>query len=380
MKKIVANKHTTAKVFCFDNGTETREYHVVITVNDRLLSYQQQLEALQDAFHDIRKEAIGRAATVFKRYFLSDASNQTDALMNYELENTDYAVSAIEQAPLNGTKVGLWAYIVAGMQTKALSSGLYEASHGRYRHLWLGNACNHAKDSERQTRILLNEYATQLLAEDCTLADNCIRTWFFVNDIDLNYGGVVKARNDVFATQNLTDQTHFIASTGIGGRQADAHVLAQMDAYAIEGISPEQIHHLYATTHMNRTSDYGVSFERGTCVDYGDRRHVFISGTASINNKGEVVHKGDVVAQCHRMWDNVGTLLQEAECDFDNAAYMIVYLRDMADYEVVKKLFEERFLNVPYIIVNAPICRNGWLIEMECMAVKAVSNPEYEPF
>ena len=56
------------------------------------------------------------------------------------------------------------------------------------------------------------------MEQGCKLADNCIRTWFFVQNVDVNYAGVVKARNEVFVTQNLTEKTHYIASTGIGGR------------------------------------------------------------------------------------------------------------------------------------------------------------------
>jgi enamine deaminase RidA (YjgF/YER057c/UK114 family) len=212
------------------------------------------------------------------------------------------------------------------------------------------------------------------------LANNCIRTWLFVNDVDLNYGGVVRARNQVFFTQGLTNNTHFIASTGIGGRQADPNVLTQMDNYAISGIQPQQIRYLYAPTHLNRTSDYGVSFERGTCVDYGDRSHVFISGTASINNKGEVVFAKDIVKQTQRMWENVEALLKEAECTFDDIAQIIVYLRDPSDYNVVSKLFKQKFPEKPYIIVLAPVCRPNWLIEMECMAVRKNTNADFECF
>ena len=359
-----------ARISCFE-AVEASEYHVMLSIVTPLLTYQEQVETLLTAFTTLRQEQLNHARPVFKRYFLSDASNQTDLLMNYELESPDCALSIIQQAPLNGTKIALWAYLITDVETKALASGLYEARHGKFRHLWLGSACNHAKDSERQTRILLNDYVMQLMNEGCSLADNCIRTWFFVNDVDLNYQGVVKARNEVFITQNLTDKTHFIASTGIGGRQADAHVLSQMDTYAIDGIQKEQIHYLYAATHLNRTSDYGVSFERGTYVDYGDRRHVFISGTASINNKGEIMHPGDVVAQCHRMWENVEALLAEAGCTYDDVMQIVVYLRDPADYETIRRMYEERFPEKPYVIVNAKVCRPGWLIEQEVMAVKA---------
>jgi enamine deaminase RidA (YjgF/YER057c/UK114 family) len=153
-----------------------------------------------------------------------------------------------------------------------------------------------------------------------------------------------------------------------------------MDNYAIAGIRPEQIRHLYAPTHLNRTSDYGVSFERGTCVDYADRRQVFISGTASINNKGEIMFPKDVVRQTHRMWENVEALLGEAECTFDDVTMMIVYLRDLADYSLVSTLFEERFHGRPYIIVHASVCRPGWLIEMECMAVRQIADKRLPEF
>ena len=83
-----------------------------------------------------------------------------------------------------------------------------------------------------------------------------------------------------------------------------------MDTYAVLGIRQEQIHYLYAPTHLNPTYEYGVSFERGTYVDYGDRRQVFISGTASINHRGEVVHPGDIRKQTERMWEKRGDLVE----------------------------------------------------------------------
>ena len=191
---------------------------------------------------------------------------------------------------------------------------------------------------------------------------------------------MVKARNEVFATQSLTPATHFIASTGIGGRQEDATVSVQMDNYAIKGICKEQIQHLYAADHMNRTSDYGVSFERGTSVEYGDRHHVFISGTASIDTNGDVVYLGDIRKQTERMWGNVEALLREAGCTFDDVAQMTVYLRDPADYSTVKAMFDGRFPSTPRLIVHAPVCRPGWLIEMECMAICTASHKEFAPF
>lgn len=374
----IAFENASADVSCFDNGTEVKEYHAMIHVDAKRLPYSQQLEAVLNAYNQLLEGPLKGAQAVFKRYFLSDAANQADEVVLSDV--TDCAKSIIEQAPLDGTKIALWCYLMTGVQTGLCKSGLYEVRHGAFRHLWNGSAHNMAANSEYQTRLLFNEYNMQLLEEGCTLEANCIRTWLFVNDVDLNYGGVVRARNQFFFTQGLTVHTHFIASTGIGGRQQDPNVLSQMDNYAIAGIQKEQIHYLYAPTHLNRTSDYGVSFERGTYIDYADRRHVLISGTASINNKGEIMYPKDIVKQTHRMWENVEALLKEAECTYDDVTEMVVYLRDVADYEMVKEMYEERFHDKSYVIVLAPVCRPGWLVEMECMAVKKMENPAYEAF
>ena len=367
-----------ADVSCFDNGTEVKEYHAVIRVAQKRLPFSKQLEAVIGAYNHLIEGQLSGAQAVFKRYFLSDAANQADEVIVSDV--TDCAKSIIQQAPLDGTKIALWVWLMTGVQTSMTESGLYQVSLGQFRHLWNGSAHNMAANSEYQTRLLFNEYNMQLLQEECTLEANCIRTWLFVNDMDLNYGGVVRARNQFFFTQGLTIHTHFIASTGIGGKQQDPNVLTQMDNYAIAGIQKDQIRYLYASTHLNRTSDYGVSFERGTAVDYADRRHVFISGTASINNKGEVMYPKDVENQTRRMWDNVEALLAEAECTYDDVPMLIVYLRDVADYDLVSSLFAERFPDKPLVIVHAPVCRTGWLVEMECMAVKAINNPALPNF
>ena len=370
-------ENATAEAICFDNGTEVREYQAIIHVANPRLTYAQQLEAVLNAYDALRTQFAGTQA-IFKRYFLSDAANQADDIIAADLSLC--AKSIIQQAPIDGTKVALWVYLMSGVETQLNKSGLYEVRHGEFRHLYNASAHNLAANSEYQMRLLFNEYVMQLAEEGCKLSENCIRTWLFVNDIDLNYGGVVCARNQVFFTQGLTVHTHFIASTGIGGRQQDPNVLSQMDNYAIAGIRQEQIHYLYAPTHLNRTSDYGVSFERGTYIDYADRRHVFISGTASINNKGEIMYPKDIEQQTRRMWDNVEALLKEADCSYDDVTEMVVYLRDIADYDIVRSLFQERFPDKPCVIVHAAVCRPGWLVEMECMAVKAQSKPEFPAF
>ena len=373
-------ENTKVEISKFEISGGVGEYHVMIHATHPEQTFEEQLNAVLNTYYSILETKLQNACSVIKRYFLSDAANQYETLMATVPEAPACACSVVEQAPLNGTKIGLWVYLQEEIGAGTFSNGLYKVQHGAYTHLWGGTAISHADNSEEQTSLLLKEYTMQLLSNGGNLLNNCVRTWFFVQNVDVNYAGVVKARNEEFFTQNLTNKTHFISSTGINGRNADPSVLVQLDTYAVLGIKPEQMRFLYAPTHLNPTYEYGVSFERGTSMEYGDRRQVFISGTASIDNKGNILHMGNIRKQTERMWENVEALLAEADCTFNDVGQMIVYLRDTADYAVVNEMFEKRFPGIPKIIVHAPVCRPGWLIEMECMATKAVTNSEFEPF
>ena len=118
-------------------------------------------------------------------------------------------------------------------------------------------------------------------------------------------------------------------------------------------------------------------FERGTAVSYGDRKHIFLSGTASIDNKGEIVYPGDILKQTGRMMENISALLEEAGASIGDIMQAIVYLRDPADYENVQKYISTHYPELPHLIVLAPVCRPGWLIETECVAIIPADLPQY---
>ena len=377
MKKI--NNHTRTEISRFIPSTGICEYHAIIHITHPELTFDQQLSALLDAYDYLLKHEANGAKAVFKRFFLSDAANQTDLLLATLPENTACACSIVEQPPLDGTKIALWVYLQTDVIPQPFPGRLTGFSHNGYTHLWTGSRIQYGDSSEHQTRLLLNDYLLQLMENGGTLAANCLRTWFFVQNVDVNYAGVVKARKEVFATQNLTEKTHYIASTGIEGRHASPQVLVEMDAYSVKGLVPGQIQYLYGRSHLNPTYEYGVTFERGTAVTYGDRKHVFISGTASINNKGEILYPGDIRKQADRMLENVSVLLNEAGAGFGDVAMAIIYLRDTADAQLVRHLIDERFPGLPHLVVHAPVCRPGWLIEMECFAILPASEPQYYP-
>ena len=363
----------TIKLTHFTAGNVS-EYHAILTIEPRGEMFDLQFARIKAAEAQLMQlPEVQHAQPVFKRYFLSDATNQVPAIK----EDAQCTISYIQQPPLDGSKLALWIYLQKGTDVTTAGKSTV-VSHNGYRHIWtMGLTGTNADTSYMQSWETLFAYIDTLKHFDATLEANCLRTWFFVRDVDTQYNGLVKARRECFAEQGLTSDTHYIASTGIGGTPADPKALIQLGAYAMTGFKPEQQRYLYAPTHLNRTSDYGVTFERGTLMQYGDRNHVYISGTASINNHGEVVHVGDIRRQTQRMWENVEQLLDEGGMNYDDVMQIIVYLRDGADYQLVNQMFSKKFPNIPYVVTLAPVCRPTWLVEMECVAVKAAQNEQF---
>lgn len=366
--RTIDNQKTSVQVASFEGRCGVCECHMMVHAAASG-SFDDQLNAIHRAYDEALAQEQGRVRPVFIRYFLSDVSNQAEALKSSLEGRRLCAVSVVGQPPLDGSKVAMWAYLVSDASPVCVGDGLWAADYLGYRHLWLADAYECKGDSCNQTEMLLDAYDRQLNAAGCSIPDNCLRTWFYVQDVDSNYAGVVRGRKDRFMQIGLTEETHYIASTGIAGSNELPDSVVTMDAYAVAGLHQSDVTYIKGSTHLNPTHEYGVTFERGTAVDYDDRRHVLISGTASINNKGEIVYPGDVAMQTRRMWENVSVLLDEAGCTYDDVLHMMVYLRDISDYSMVHDMFEARFPALPKVFVWAPVCRPGWLVEMECMAI-----------
>lgn len=365
--KIIDLNYTIQYSLCGSEG-KTQELHALISVCNSRLSFAEQLNEVVRALSRlvVEKKVF---VPVMGRLILSDVANQAQMALDVLSQMTNCALSYVQQPPLNGSKVALWVYLQSNATVVKVDDNTAFVERNGMRHIYYASLVSPLADTYKETASQLERLEASLDKQGLNIADNCVRTWFFVQNVDVNYSAVVEARKENFLHNGLTADTHYIASTGIAGRHADKHVTSILDAYCVGGLAKGQMAYLSAADNMNRTIDYGVTFERATTIDYADRRHVIISGTASIDNKGAVVHEGDVRKQTLRMLDNVGALLTEGEASFADMAHVIVYLRDTADFDTVDDILKERLRDIPYIITLAPVCRPGWLIEMEGMAI-----------
>lgn len=338
-----------------------------VPTSDKCGDVAMQVDSIRQAIEQIEKET-GTIA-FFVRFHLSDIATQA----NYVKEafaGKKCAVSIVGQPPMPLSKVQAIAMFESDIEISAVDANTIRVSNGSEECYWTTRLVDPHDDSYKQTHHQLQQYEKILADNGMNIADNCVRTWFFVRDIDRNYGGVVVGRRENFLLNGLTPDTHYIASTGIEGKHEDHNVLSVLDAYAVKGISPDKMQILYAAENMNKTIEYGVTFERGVCVHHSaGYKQVYISGTASIDTKGEVLHVGDIKGQVRRMTENVGALLKEAGCNWNDISQATVYLRDIADYECAYNELSKILTDKQFIVVQAPVCRPAWLIEMEAIAI-----------
>ncbi len=128
---------------------------------------------------------------------------------------------------------------------------------------------------------------------------------------------------------------------------------------------------------LNEAYDYPtkVSFSRGMRVEMDNCVMLFISGTASVDERGESIHPGDVRAQTRRMFTNIKALLESEGADFHDLIRTTCYIADFRHYdefnEVRNAFYEEEGLDpLPAsTCIEARICRPELLVETEAIAM-----------
>jgi len=129
---------------------------------------------------------------------------------------------------------------------------------------------------------------------------------------------------------------------------------------------------------LNEAFDYAKpsSFSRGMRIDIGNVVILLISGTASIDEKGETVHIGTFRAQTRRTLKNITALLAAEGCTWKDIVRTTCYLRDIdRDYaefnEERTTFFKEQGLDpLPASTgIQAKLCRPELLVEIEAIAM-----------
>src|SRR5512142_366205 len=125
------------------------------------------------------------------------------------------------------------------------------------------------------------------------------------------------------------------------------------------------------------------SFSRGMRLDIGNVVILLISGTASIDDRGETVHVGDFRAQTRRTFDNITGLLAAEGATWHDIVRTTCYLRDIErDYKAFNEerttFYKKQGLNPVHAStgIQAILCRPDLLIEIEAIAIFRREAPQ----
>jgi enamine deaminase RidA (YjgF/YER057c/UK114 family) len=118
------------------------------------------------------------------------------------------------------------------------------------------------------------------------------------------------------------------------------------------------------------------SFSRGIRIDLNGLAILLISGTASINERGESVHPGDLRAQTRRTFHNITKLLASEGATWKDVVRTTCYLsdieRDYAAFNEERTEFyrAEQLDPLPASTgIQAILCRPELLVEIEAIAL-----------
>lgn len=112
----------------------------------------------------------------------------------------------------------------------------------------------------------------------------------------------------------------------------------------------------------------GVFGNYSSAVVVGDM--MFLAGHGPYDAEQNLVGEGDVRAQTRKALDNIRILLTENGFDMDDVVRATVYLQNIEDWSAFNEAFGE-FFNPPYPARCVVGCQlNGFLVEIECTAVR----------
>ena len=135
---------------------------------------------------------------------------------------------------------------------------------------------------------------------------------------------------------------------------------------------------VYAPGVLNEAFEYSrpSSFSRALSIELGDQKILFISGTASVDENGKSIHKGDFRAQLWRTFRNITELLKAERMTWHDVVRTTCYLRDIdrdyQDFNEIRTAFYDWLQLDPLPAstgIQAGICRSDLLVEIEAIAV-----------
>ncbi|HBG28828.1 MAG: hypothetical protein A2Y10_03600 [Planctomycetes bacterium GWF2_41_51] len=217
-----------------------------------------------------------------------------------------------------------------------------------------------------QTKNIFEKSHNILKSRGCNFSDT-IRTWLFADDILSWYGDLNKARNIFFEHHDIYNKL-VPASTGIGVRNHYDTALA-VQLLAVKPKNNNVIAQIVNSPLQCPALNYKSSFSRAIKINVPDHRRLYVSGTASIDMNGKTIYLNDTKAQLEFTMQVVKAIMDEAGMDWSNAVSSMAYFKYKEDFGLFDDYCNRQNIKLPHIKVQADVCRDDLLFELELDAI-----------
>lgn len=211
--------------------------------------------------------------------------------------------------------------------------------------------------------------------------DHIVRQWNYIGNITRitekgenyhNFNGVRSKNYAAYRTKEM-----FPSATGIGIQ----HGGVSLDFFAAKGDdklkvipvnNPDQVKP-YQYGQVVLKGVQCPQFERAMILSHENECTLFISGTASILGQ-DTIGVNDVEKQTIVTIENIMKLVDAGNrndctgtgcCSTGNLILLRVYIKRQSDFEKVKKICKSYFNGAPSVFIEADVCRENLLVEIE---------------
>ena len=320
--------------------------------------------------------------TIIRVLFFTDVANNNDFLQKQAFVLTQAKllfvekmplINIISQAPFGYNLIAEIHSVDASVAFKnAFGTNYIVAKNNEEKALFTTLAPEYstinapiAQQAEKTFATLTAVFEKEGMTIDCIL-----RQWNYVeritdtDSLGQRYQQFNDARSNFYA--QCSWQNGYPAATGIGTKKGGLSI--DIDAYAgvsIKAIdNPLQIAaHRYSENVLEagkQPQQTTPKFERARVID----NTLYISGTAAI--RGEETIADNAKEQTQITIENILALVQQT--DKTTLNFLRVYIKNKADFAVVKNTISQLLPNIETIFIEADICRSNLLVEIEAVA------------
>ncbi|MBP9758699.1 RidA family protein [Candidatus Dojkabacteria bacterium] len=115
------------------------------------------------------------------------------------------------------------------------------------------------------------------------------------------------------------------------------------------------------------------AYSHGVSVDIGNSIMIFVTGQIAMDKDGNAVAPDDIKVQTEFIFQNIQTILNEANASIDDVVKAVIYVKDITKFKeisAIRNKYFEKAKPVSTLVEISNTVKPGCDIEIEVIAIK----------